>query len=275
MVPGDTGRTIARVIASENATDIERIVHALVDPSATIVTDEARAYMGLAAWFKHQSVKHSREYSVDDGTNTNYVESCFLRLRRMEIGQTHKFGSHLELCAAEAAYRRACGGRTTARGLGTLSGAFCAHQKTTTGTATGFCTGVAAHPSYQLRLQQRVRRHPSSDSTHSVFDPFDTPPAELFAQTACDAWVDVLLLAAVSGDLLRDFTGQQWVRRSFQHRKYRFRKLSGGECPLVIPVCRSNISSKKFKFNKQHCVVKRLDLCLHALNRPAMRCDFT
>ena len=105
VVPGDTGRTIARVIASENATDIERIVHAFVDPTATVVTDEAGAYMGLAAWFKHRSVNHSKEYSADDGTNTNYVESYFSRLRRMEIGQTHKFGSHLELYAAEAAYK--------------------------------------------------------------------------------------------------------------------------------------------------------------------------
>ena len=51
-------------------------------------------------------VNHQQEYRADDGTTNNQAESYFSRFRRMEIGQTHKFGlRYLANYANEAAYR--------------------------------------------------------------------------------------------------------------------------------------------------------------------------
>jgi len=64
------------------------------------------AYVLLHAHFPMRRVKHQVEYRADDGTTNNQAESYFSRFRRMEIGQTHKFGTrYLANYANEAAYR--------------------------------------------------------------------------------------------------------------------------------------------------------------------------
>ena len=49
-------------------------------------------YDPLHAKYDTKRVNHQTEYSTDDGVSNNMAESYFARFRRMQYGQTHKFG---------------------------------------------------------------------------------------------------------------------------------------------------------------------------------------
>ena len=77
-----------------------------VSADATITTDEHKSYNVLHGHFKVERVNHSIMYVGPNGESTNQAESFFSRLRRMHVGQTHKFGNnYLDRYAREAAYR--------------------------------------------------------------------------------------------------------------------------------------------------------------------------
>ena len=53
------------------------------------MTDDSGAYGWLSAYYDHQTVCHSDEYSTKDGVNNNGAESYMARLRRSEYGVFH------------------------------------------------------------------------------------------------------------------------------------------------------------------------------------------
>ena len=99
-------RTLSFVIRRENQADVGTLAQRFIAPGTSISADESNAYDLLHAHFPMHRVNHQVEYRADDGTTSNQAESYFSRFRRMEIGQTHKFGTrYLANYANEAAYR--------------------------------------------------------------------------------------------------------------------------------------------------------------------------
>jgi len=99
-------RTLSFVIRRENQADVGTLAQRFIAPATVISADESDAYDLLHAHFPMRRVNHQVEYRADDGTTSNQAESYFSRFRRMEIGQTHKFGTrYLANYANEAAYR--------------------------------------------------------------------------------------------------------------------------------------------------------------------------
>ncbi len=104
--PTGARRTLSFVIRRENQTDVGTLAARFITPKSVISADESDAYDLLHARFPMRRVNHQYEYPADDGTTNNQAESYFSRFRRMQIGQTHKFGNrHLANYANEAAYR--------------------------------------------------------------------------------------------------------------------------------------------------------------------------
>ena len=81
------GRTLPFVRKSE-AEGVE-LARGTICPDATIFADEANHWDVLGWDYKTERVNHSTEYSLLDGTHTNWVESYFSRLRKMVSGQHH------------------------------------------------------------------------------------------------------------------------------------------------------------------------------------------
>ena len=99
-------KTRTFVVMSENQTDIKNLTERVVQAGSVIHADENNAYNILHAKFDTKRVNHSEMYQTDEGVNTNLAESYFARFRRMQYGQTHKFGNeYLANYANEAAYR--------------------------------------------------------------------------------------------------------------------------------------------------------------------------
>lgn len=70
------------------------------EPDATVYTDDARAYRGLAR--DHQVVKHSAGQYVDGDTHTNGMESHWAMLKRGIMGTYHHVSAkHLDRYATE------------------------------------------------------------------------------------------------------------------------------------------------------------------------------
>jgi hypothetical protein len=101
-----SNKTLTFVIKAENQADVSKLANEFVKKGSTICADECNAYDVLHAKFDTRRVNHSQEYRADDGTTNNLAESYFSRFRRMQYGQTHKFGNlYLANYANEAAYR--------------------------------------------------------------------------------------------------------------------------------------------------------------------------
>ena len=99
-------KTLTFVIKQENQADVSKLAGAFVRKGSVICADESNAYDPLHAKFETRRVNHSVEYRADDGTTNNLAESYFSRFRRMQYGQTHKFGNlYLTNYANEAAFR--------------------------------------------------------------------------------------------------------------------------------------------------------------------------
>lgn len=99
-------KTITFIVKSENQADVKVLAERVVQTGSTIHADESAAYDILHAKYDTKRVNHQIEYQTDDGINTNMAESYFARFRRMQYGQTHKFGNeYLANYANEAAYR--------------------------------------------------------------------------------------------------------------------------------------------------------------------------
>ena len=99
-------RTLTFIIKGENQADVSRLATAYIKEGSIICADESTAYDPLHAKFDTRRVNHSQEYRSKAGTTNNQAESYFSRFRRMQYGQTHKFGNlYLANYANEAAYR--------------------------------------------------------------------------------------------------------------------------------------------------------------------------
>lgn len=100
------GRTIVSVVKAEDQKSVIPLVRKYVSQGTTIQTDDGKAYAPLAAWFNHQTVRHSAEYCTDSGVNNNQAESYFSRMRRAEYGTHHGMRpQYLAFYAAEFAWR--------------------------------------------------------------------------------------------------------------------------------------------------------------------------
>ena len=100
-------RTLTFILkSSENQIDVGNLVNTYVKKGSIICADESNAYDMLHAKFDTRRVNHSIEYRSEKGITNNLAESYFSRFRRLQYGQTHKFGTlHLACYANEAAFR--------------------------------------------------------------------------------------------------------------------------------------------------------------------------
>jgi transposase-like protein len=93
-------------VPTESYDAVAPIVKRFIEPGSKILTDGASAYTGLAAEYELEQIDHDEMYSKGDGLHTNFVESCFSRWRRMEIGTHHKMNPRtLHLFFADCAWR--------------------------------------------------------------------------------------------------------------------------------------------------------------------------
>lgn len=99
-------KTLTFVMKAENQTDVGKLAKDYIKKGSIICADESSAYDVLHAKFDTRRVNHSKEYRSESGITNNLAESYFSRFRRMQYGQTHKFGNlYLANYANEAAYR--------------------------------------------------------------------------------------------------------------------------------------------------------------------------
>lgn len=108
------GRVVAYPIDSANAVTLKGSIRELVDPSATIVTDEHRCYRGIGKDFAggHKTVNHSRgeyvrvEQRGEVFVSTNAVEGFFARIKRAHMGVHHQMSKrHLGRYVDEAVFK--------------------------------------------------------------------------------------------------------------------------------------------------------------------------
>jgi transposase-like protein len=101
-----SNKTLTFIIKAENQLDVGHLAESFVSKGSVICADESNAYDVLHAKFDTRRVNHAQEYRSEAGITNNLAESYFSRFRRMQYGQTHKFGNlYLANYANEAAYR--------------------------------------------------------------------------------------------------------------------------------------------------------------------------
>ena len=99
-------RTLAMVIHAESQSSMKALAPLHIVPGSKVSADESDAYDPKHAKYDMRRVNHSVEYRSADGTTNNMAESYFSRLRRMQVGQYHRFSAmHLHAYAIEAAFR--------------------------------------------------------------------------------------------------------------------------------------------------------------------------
>jgi transposase-like protein len=99
-------RTLAMVIEKESQASMKKLAPLHIVPGSKVSADESDAYDPMHAKYDMRRVNHSVEYRSADGTTNNMAESYFSRLRRMQVGQYHRFSAmHLHAYAVEAAFR--------------------------------------------------------------------------------------------------------------------------------------------------------------------------
>jgi transposase-like protein len=123
------GKMATRVVSNVTQKNLGQALHDCVDKSATVNTDEHRAYTNpLKQWKKHNTVVHSRhEYSRrnKDGTvsGINSCESFFSLLKRGVYGSWHHVSrEHLPKYANEFAFRWNTRGQTDGERMETAIG---------------------------------------------------------------------------------------------------------------------------------------------------------
>ena len=109
-----TKQVRAKVVEKTDAETLQGFVRENADPEATVYTDEATAYQGVAK--SHESVKHSVGEYVRDIAHTNGIESFWSMLKRAHKGTFHKLSAkHLQRYVSEFS------GRQNIRGLDTVA----------------------------------------------------------------------------------------------------------------------------------------------------------
>ena len=100
-----TNRVSAEVVQATDAETLQGFVADHAAPGATVYTDEAAAYKGMA--FEHESVAHSAGEYVKGQASTNGMESFWSILKRAHMGTFHKISpKHLQRYVNEFTGRR-------------------------------------------------------------------------------------------------------------------------------------------------------------------------
>ena len=84
----ETNQVNAEMVGHADKETLQGFVSENTSVGATVYTDEARAYSGLAR--KHESVKHSVGEYVNEQVHTNGIESFWSMLKRGHKGTYHK-----------------------------------------------------------------------------------------------------------------------------------------------------------------------------------------
>lgn len=102
---GPVSQIRAVVLAREDGETLVGEIRRNVQIGATVCTDEARAYQGLAPIHRHEAVDHSREY-VRDNVHTCGIDNFWALLKR-SLGGTYVAVAPFHLCryVAEQVYR--------------------------------------------------------------------------------------------------------------------------------------------------------------------------
>ena len=91
----ETNQVRAAIVDSTDARTLQGFVHSNTDPAATVYTDEACAYEGVAV--RHESVKHSIGEYVRHMAHVNGIESFWATLKRAHKGTFHRLSrKHLQ-----------------------------------------------------------------------------------------------------------------------------------------------------------------------------------
>ena len=96
----ETGQVSAAPVERVNRQTLQEFVHSRTEPTATVYTDEARAYIGLNR--HHEAVRHSAGEYVRGMAHTNGLESFWAMLKRGYQGIYHWMSvKHLHRYVAE------------------------------------------------------------------------------------------------------------------------------------------------------------------------------
>ena len=96
----ETGRVAAKVVPSTDAATLQGFVLDKTGVHATVYTDEAAAYQGLARM--HKTVRHSAKEYVHGRAHTNGIESFWAMLKRGHDGVYHHISTkHLHRYVTE------------------------------------------------------------------------------------------------------------------------------------------------------------------------------
>lgn len=101
------GELRAEVVPDTKAATVQGFVRKNVAAEATVMTDEARSFQGLAHTYSHHTVNHSQgEYVRHFIIHTNSIESVWALLKRQIIGIHHWVSpKHLSRYVSEMAWR--------------------------------------------------------------------------------------------------------------------------------------------------------------------------
>ncbi len=101
----ETNQIRSKVIPNTTRKTLHEFIEETTDPTATIHTDEARAYKGMER--EHEAVSHSAgEYVSETGATTNAIESHWAMLKRGIMGTYHHISpKHTDRYATEFAER--------------------------------------------------------------------------------------------------------------------------------------------------------------------------
>lgn len=95
-----------KAFVGKKESDSLRALGETLTPGTVIQADGSRAWNGLGRQFDLMRVEHNKAYS-ENGVHTNWAESYFALLRKMQYGIHHKIGAqHLEAYANELAWRQ-------------------------------------------------------------------------------------------------------------------------------------------------------------------------
>lgn len=91
------GEAVTRVIPNRQALTVENALFQVVNPGASIATDEAYAFSRLSGYgFRHGTVNHSAGEYVRDNIHTNNIEAFWLWFKKTVEG-THVWVSQKHL----------------------------------------------------------------------------------------------------------------------------------------------------------------------------------
>ena len=113
----NTGRVSAKVVKRTDADTLQLFVRERVALGATVYTDDAKAYRGLA--YLHRTVRHSVGEYVNGMAHTNGIESFWSLLKRGYVGTYHYMSAkHLHRYVNEFSARKAVREWDTMRQMG-------------------------------------------------------------------------------------------------------------------------------------------------------------